>query len=223
MSDLYNVLGITKDASQTDVRKAFRRLMSAHHPDRAGGDSEMFRAVKEAYEVLYDEPKRKIYDDTGTFRTVAEDTLVAQAYRHLAALFHQIIEESLAANLDLASNDLVKAVEDSLDENVRLSKDAMRANQETRRKLGIVKDRLHRSEFTKANAKMQQAVLEGVLEGKIKNAQSEKIAITQALELLARMRELSKGYYYVTDEAPRITAFHDPFTYSGAYSSSRTY
>ncbi|HEY3501310.1 MAG TPA: molecular chaperone DnaJ [Actinocatenispora sp.] len=64
--DYYKVLGVEKDASPSDIKKAFRKLARELHPDHNPGDDsarERFKAVSEAYSVLSDAAKRKEYDD----------------------------------------------------------------------------------------------------------------------------------------------------------------
>src|SRR5947209_10826370 len=62
--DYYEVLGVGKDASPDEIKKAFRRAAVQHHPDR-GGDETKFKEINEAYEVLKDDAKRKRYDQFG--------------------------------------------------------------------------------------------------------------------------------------------------------------
>ncbi len=62
--DYYDVLGVGKDASADEIKKAFRRAAVEHHPDR-GGDEAKFKEINEAYEVLKDTDKRKRYDQFG--------------------------------------------------------------------------------------------------------------------------------------------------------------
>ncbi len=64
MKDYYNILNISKNASDSDIKSAFRKLALEHHPDR-GGDADKFKDINEAYEVLSDENKRRIYDSGG--------------------------------------------------------------------------------------------------------------------------------------------------------------
>lgn len=62
--DYYEVLGVSKDASPDELKKAYRRLAVEHHPDR-GGDEAKFKEISEAYEVLKDSSKRQRYDQFG--------------------------------------------------------------------------------------------------------------------------------------------------------------
>lgn len=62
--DYYEVLGVGKNASADEIKKAFRRAAVEHHPDR-GGDETKFKEINEAYEVLKDSEKRKRYDQFG--------------------------------------------------------------------------------------------------------------------------------------------------------------
>ena len=68
-SDYYALLGIAKDATPDEVKKAYRKLAMQHHPDRNQGDKtaeEKFKQVSEAYAVLSDPDKRKKYDAYGS-------------------------------------------------------------------------------------------------------------------------------------------------------------
>ena len=65
--DFYKVLGVTKDAPAAEIKKAYRKLARANHPDSHPGDKaaeERFKAIAEAYDVVGDEQKRKQYDET---------------------------------------------------------------------------------------------------------------------------------------------------------------
>ena len=60
-NNYYDILGVKRDATQDDIKKAFRKLAAKYHPD-AGGDEKKFAEVSEAYTTLSDEKKRKEYD-----------------------------------------------------------------------------------------------------------------------------------------------------------------
>ncbi len=66
--DYYEVLGVGRDASEADIKKAYRRLAMKHHPDRNPDDPKAeaaFKEAKEAYEVLSEKDKRSVYDQHG--------------------------------------------------------------------------------------------------------------------------------------------------------------
>jgi molecular chaperone DnaJ len=68
--DYYEILGVAKNASDEDIKKAYRKLAMKHHPDRNQGDDakkaeEKFKEAKEAYEMLSDAKKRAAYDQYG--------------------------------------------------------------------------------------------------------------------------------------------------------------
>jgi len=68
MADFYNALGVARDASDDDIKKAYRKLAMTYHPDRNNGAreaEERFKEITEAYDVLRDSGKRAIYDRYG--------------------------------------------------------------------------------------------------------------------------------------------------------------
>jgi chaperone protein DnaJ len=63
--DYYEVLGVSKTASEDEIKKAFRKAAVKYHPDKEGGDEAKFKEVNEAYEILKDKQKRQRYDQFG--------------------------------------------------------------------------------------------------------------------------------------------------------------
>ena len=65
--DLYEVLGVSKDASDADIKRAYRKLSKQYHPDinKEAGAEEKFKEIAEAYEILSDSQKRAAYDQYG--------------------------------------------------------------------------------------------------------------------------------------------------------------
>nr|CCC93513.1 unnamed protein product [Trypanosoma congolense IL3000] len=74
MPSYYDVLGVSRDASPEDVRKAYRALALQYHPDRAGLEGvAKFREIQKAYEILSSTQKRRIYDKYGEFGLEHDD------------------------------------------------------------------------------------------------------------------------------------------------------
>lgn len=69
MKDYYSILGVSRNATEEEIKQAFRRQAMRHHPDR-GGDSVLFQDINEAYSVLSDSQKRTAYDNPHQFRNI---------------------------------------------------------------------------------------------------------------------------------------------------------
>ena len=66
--DYYEVLGVSRNATETEIKKAYRRMAMKYHPDRNPDDQqaeEQFKEVQESYDVLSNERKRSAYDQFG--------------------------------------------------------------------------------------------------------------------------------------------------------------
>ncbi len=64
--DYYEILGVSRSASDDEIKKAYRKLAHKYHPDKEGGDEEMFKKINTAYQVLSDKKKREQYDQFGS-------------------------------------------------------------------------------------------------------------------------------------------------------------
>lgn len=65
MRDYYKILGVNREASEEEIKKAYRRLAHKYHPDKPGGDEKKFKEINEAYQVLSNKEKRSQYDRYG--------------------------------------------------------------------------------------------------------------------------------------------------------------
>ncbi|MFH1508907.1 MAG: molecular chaperone DnaJ [bacterium] len=63
--DYYESLGVSKDATDDEIKKAYRKLAHKYHPDKEGGDEAKFKEINQAYQVLSDKQKRSQYDQFG--------------------------------------------------------------------------------------------------------------------------------------------------------------
>jgi len=88
--DYYEVLGVAKNASQDEIKKAYRKLAVQNHPDKNPGDKaaeERFKEATEAYEVLGDEKKRAAYDQYGFAGVDGQNQGYSRAYADFSDLF----------------------------------------------------------------------------------------------------------------------------------------
>jgi DnaJ-class molecular chaperone len=63
--DYYDLLGVNPKATKSEIKTSYRKLAQKHHPDKSGGDDRKFKQITEAYGVLTDDKKRRIYDLQG--------------------------------------------------------------------------------------------------------------------------------------------------------------
>lgn len=111
MKDYYSILGVTRDASGDEIKKAFRRLAMRYHPDRNPDDSieagEKFKEINEAYEVLGNNEQRRHYDRMIS-RTRRHRTVIMTSYSSVDDTVFDLnaIREILqqVANLGLGGN-----------------------------------------------------------------------------------------------------------------------
>lgn len=64
--DYYKILGVSRDATEVEIKRAYRKLAHQYHPDKGGGDEKKFKEINEAYQVLSNKEKRSQYDQFGS-------------------------------------------------------------------------------------------------------------------------------------------------------------
>jgi len=126
-SDLYDLLGVPRDASLSAIKAAFRGKAKDSHPD-LGGDPEVFHRLKLAYDVLTDPKARRHYDETGEtpddratsaaddarFRTLVGDLMMTMIAQGNSPTFTNVVEEmsqTLALQIRAADQQLVSLSE----------------------------------------------------------------------------------------------------------------
>lgn len=82
---LYDTLGVSKDADEKEIRKAYRKLAVKHHPDK-GGDEKQFKEISAAYEILSDKEAREKYDKYG-LEGVADENVSGHGFNDLFSMF----------------------------------------------------------------------------------------------------------------------------------------
>uniref|UniRef100_A0A6C0L025 J domain-containing protein n=1 Tax=viral metagenome TaxID=1070528 RepID=A0A6C0L025_9ZZZZ len=84
----YEVLELNIDCTKVDIKKSFRRLSLLYHPDKNDGDDEHFKRIREAYDVLYDDQERQIYNLKLIFQDIQ---FTEEDIQTLRSYYHQII------------------------------------------------------------------------------------------------------------------------------------
>tara|TARA_Y100000590_G_scaffold94417_1_gene106977 strand:- start:282 stop:1415 length:1134 start_codon:yes stop_codon:yes gene_type:complete len=107
--DYYDVLGVSKNANEAEVKKSYRKLAMKYHPDRNKGDREAekkFKEVSEAYEVLKDPQKKSAYDQFGhaAFKQGGAGGFQQQGFGDFTSGFHDIFEEFFGGGFGSSSN-----------------------------------------------------------------------------------------------------------------------
>lgn len=86
----YETLGIEATATKSEIKRAYLKLAGIHHPDKEGGDSETFKSIVEAYDVLYDDDKRAEYDATGAVKPQVDER--EKINKQLSVLLLEIVD-----------------------------------------------------------------------------------------------------------------------------------
>jgi DnaJ-class molecular chaperone len=111
---LYDDLGVARDADAKEIRRAYRKAASRHHPDRPGGDVRRFQAIQRAYDTLSDKERRSRYDLFGEEARVPN--LRAHAMQTLCDLFSAAIaNENIEADAAAPRGQIPPKVREMLD------------------------------------------------------------------------------------------------------------
>lgn len=133
----YGALGLNPDASQDQIKDRYRRLSSALHPDRAGGDSDRYARISAAYDVLGDPEARAKYDVTGAKRP-SDDRVRAAAVEVLMVCFNRFVEQVS----DPATSSMIKFCQDVI-QNIEANNSAdIRANVSKKERLMTIRRRI---------------------------------------------------------------------------------
>ncbi len=185
----YDTLGVKKDATQEEIKRAYRRRAQRAHPDKPGGSQEQFLAVKKGYEVLSSPERRAQYDKTGGDGSAIDQT-PTEAMQELARLFLSAVE-----NLDVDKHDLIKRCR----EKVR-SFEVKRVSDAAVIRRGI--DKLERTLKRLKRKKKGQDFIVAVVVNAIDKHRTALTELERVKERHRIMEELLDEYEYRFDEEP---------------------
>ena len=180
-SNLYEDLGVSKDADKATIKKAYRKAAHKHHPDRQGGNAEKFHAVTRAYDILYDDARRAHYDTHGTDGLQDRRGHLMQ---RLAALFMQLVEQN-----DVDHTDIVALMQQALLEGKKTVEKAIADQQKKIAKYERAKKRLTKKG---SGDNLFVQMLDGQISLCKRGMENGKDELTKADEML----EIVKDYQY---------------------------
>jgi len=190
MKNLYDVLGINKDATKEEIKKAHRNGVKKNHPDK-GGDAEVFQQIQLAYDVLGDEQRRDKYDTTG------ETDKPRDVFAEMFASFI----DSLVSQLETSKTDNIDLIELG---NAMLEQELVeltRKQQIVNRSLALLEKALGRMDSKKGNTLMQD-----ITRGKIKSSILQLTKLEEGITFYKRaMEELQEFIYNFEEEERPLT------------------
>ncbi len=190
---LYDKLGVKKNASKEDIKKAYRQKAKETHPDKEGGDNEKMTELTHAYDILSNDNKKARYDSTGE----EKETPFAERFMGFVNdLFIQIIDKTP----DIASDDLI--------EEFRSHADKILKNIKENRSQSKVKIEKYISVRERVISTTNKHILL-VMDSKIETMQQSLASFETEIEFIGQCIEVLKTYEYKVDEEPEKEMLND--------------
>lgn len=176
--NLYDELGVSSDASDEEIKQRYRELAHEHHPDK-GGDEEVFKRIKNAYEVLSDPIRRKEYDITGNVDISIRNDAIENIKRMIAQIVPNISDTDNL--IDILNNEIINA-KNSVNVDIQNCKRFLSHLQTVNLKINVKNDR--------------QNLLSDVLQTQIEQRNTDIVTFNRRLEICDLMLEILKDYEY---------------------------
>jgi curved DNA-binding protein CbpA len=184
MNELYNTLGVDKDASAEDIKKSYRKLAVENHPDKEGGNSEKMKEVTSAYNILKDPAKRERYDNTG--ETNSEESFESRFRTMLNNVFGAIID----TEKDVEGTDLVDILRGELKNQERLQRDSLTS----------LRLEIERLEKVLSRIKKDDGLMKPLVEAKIESVRRAIGFTENNIEFISASIKRCDNYEYEVDE-----------------------
>lgn len=194
--DLYEELGVSKDASTEEIRSAYRKQAAQLHPDQPTGDEERFKRVSHAHLILADPQKRERYDKDGDERPMSEEEREAiKAVEKLAGHFKQLFG---MAEFRPEQHNAIKAVRKMLKIERKEAEAALAEADATLLKIERTMKRMRHKAKRKGK-------VSGVLDAMVRSVREGRTKIENELKVIARTHALLEGYEYETDPETKLS------------------
>lgn len=178
--DLYAELGVSREATTVEIRRAYRRRAKHAHPD-AGGSPEAFERLQLAHDILTDPEKRRIYDETGVIDTPRADNTDAAALGIISQLLASFLDGDIEPHQVDLRRKMIDQAREMLDGANKVIAKSGRAAARARKLMGRFKTKAD-SAPTPVEAMLQRQIAQNeAAEAKHKFA---KTAFVRAIEML---------------------------------------
>lgn len=187
--DLYKIIGVDKNATKNEIRKAYRKKATQVHPDK-GGDEDQFKNLTLAHSILTDANKRTQYDQTGTYST-KPNNLEQKALQELFTLFKIEIEN--AATCNNISEDIIDKIKTYIKNGIKKADSEIKVAKNKKKNIDNI---IKRFKYTGEKANIIDEINKEYIT-KL-SAQINKAEDTKALG--GKMLELLDGYQFDFDK-----------------------
>ena len=190
MENLYEILGVSKDATPKEIKKAYYNKAKELHPDKEEGDTAKMQLLISAYEVLSDPDRRKLYDATGKVENQSKESLIDEMLVEMFVLALQGAEE------DIKYKDIVKKAKGIAFENITAQRKSIKAANDEIKAFEEVYSRLKRKNGL-------PNIISDRIKGSIESIQGMVVEMEGRLNILTEVHNAFNDYSYKTDEDNR--------------------
>lgn len=185
MDELYKVLGVSKNATPKEIKKAYKDKSKIHHPDKESGNEDLFKKIQKAYTVLIDPLSRKMYDITGNAKEVSFE-------KEIQTFFDTYIIPEII-NIEKTSFervDIIKLIHALINDKIRELENKINQSKEVKRRLELILFR-KRNKFTES-----EDILHKLFEPHIKKAEMNILMLRAEFDFIYKVCEIMEGYDY---------------------------
>jgi len=197
MNNLYENLGLTKNASADQIKAAYKNLANIYHPDK-NGDDVMFKEINHAYRILKDPESKKRYDEFGDESKPVNHKQTVRA--ELAKMFQAVVKSNIS---NLKYKNIVEGVKANISV-ILITTD---------NKIVLVHKHIDYLDDAIGRVSPDDSILINVLKDEIKAIRSSLVQLNNTKELLILMKEEVKDYKYNAEITLPTTPATNTFKY----------
>ena len=190
--DPYEVLGLTdRTVDAAVIKQRYRKLAKLFHPDRNAGDPDaerLYKEVVDAYEVLGDPERRKVYDETGDLGGIEVDHDLAEMLDCISDHLLKILSELFKMDKRVENEDILALIKHSMDEQLEASEAARKSIVRTKTALEACLGRFKIED--------EENVMNGLLKMHIERTDAQIAHLAESVRLTAKARAMLDKYQY---------------------------